>query len=70
MNRTLLAAPVLAIGLALFVSGCVVRAQPAPVAVNAEVDYGTVYPTVPPPAPMVEYRPPPPGYGYYWDHGE
>src|SRR6266700_3857277 len=73
MKRTLLAAPVallptLAIGLAL-VSGCVVRAQPAPVAVNAEVDYGTAYPSVPPPAPMVEYRPPPPGYGYYWVAG-
>jgi len=69
MNRTLctlwLATPVLAI----LASGCVVRARPAPVVVGAEVDYGTVYPTVPPPAPLAEYRPAPPGYGYYWVDG-
>ena len=72
MNRTLwLAAPLFAlIGFfSLIATGCVVRANPAPVAVNTEVDYGTAYPTVPPPAPMAEYRPAPPGYGYYWVDG-
>src|SRR5664279_2226516 len=69
MHRTLwLAGSVLGLTL-LALSGCVVRAQPAPVAVGGEVDYGTVYPNVPPPAPLNEYRPPPPGYGYYWVDG-
>jgi len=64
--------------------GCVVRARPAvvvapdpgppppppPEAPPPEIiDYGPTYPTVPPPAPIAEYRPPPPGYGYYWVDG-
>src|SRR5215831_8042239 len=54
-------------------SGCVVRATPAPVAVSGEAyaggDYATAYPTVPPPQPIVEYRPQPPGWGYAWVDG-
>jgi len=64
-----LAIPALA-GLA---SGCVVRTAPPPVGVQATVsttdDYATVYPTVPPPSPIYEYRPPPPGWGYVWIDG-
>jgi len=60
--------------LALGGAGCVVRAQPTPVVVTPEPeapppDYGPTYPTVPPPAPIVEYQPPPPGYGYIWVEG-
>src|SRR3569623_346618 len=60
--------------LALGGAGCVVRAQPTPVVVTPEPeapppDYGPTYPTVPPPAPIVEYQPPPPGYGYIWVDG-
>ena len=62
----------LAIGLAvLTLAGCMVRAQPV-VGVSATVtsdEYGTVYPAVPPPAPIAEYRSPPPGYGYLWVDG-
>ena len=62
----------LAAGLvAVAAAGCVVRARPV-VGVSATVgadDYGTAYATVPPPAPVVEYRPPPPGYGYLWVDG-
>ena len=32
-------------------------------------DYATVYPTAPPPTPIAEYRPTPPGYGYMWVDG-
>src|SRR5688500_19284165 len=68
MNRQLWLASLL---VALTASGCVVRARPA-VGVSATVEsggYGTVYANVPPPAPIVEYRPPPPGYGYLWVDG-
>ena len=55
---------------ALLVGGCTVRARPATVHVSGEVStYGTVYPTVPPPAPIAEYRSPPPGWGYIWVDG-
>src|SRR4029079_7078023 len=58
-----------------FASGCVVRAAPAPVAVSGGVyvdgssDYATVYPTSFAPAPVPEFRPAPPGYGYTWVDG-
>src|SRR3569623_597238 len=61
--------------LALGGAGCVVRAPPAPVVVAPDEgpppppDYGPAYPTVPPPAPIVEIRPPPPSYGYFWTDG-
>ena len=54
-------------------SGCYVRPEPVVVGttVSTSPDYGTAYayPTVPPPAPIVEYRPPPPAYGYTWVDG-
>jgi hypothetical protein len=73
MNRlSRLVVPVAVAALSV-ASGCVVR--PEPVVVGASVstspDYGTAYayPTVPPPSPIAEYRPPPPGYGYTWVDG-
>jgi hypothetical protein len=55
---------------ALGAAGCVVRARPVVgVSATVEGDYGTAYATVPPPSPLVEYRPPPPGYGYLWVDG-
>src|SRR6185312_7999307 len=67
MNRHLWLASLL---IGLTARSCVVRARPA-VGVSATytADYGTVYPTVPPPTPIVEYRPAPPGYGYLWVDG-
>ena len=68
MNRHLW----LASGLvALTLTGCMVRAQPV-VGVSATVtpvEYEPVYPAAPPPAPIAEYRTPPPGYGYVWVDG-
>lgn len=59
--------------LAGLVTGCTVRTGPPPVGVQATVSttdyYATAYPTVPPPAPIYEYRPPPPGWGYVWIDG-
>src|SRR4051812_37914681 len=62
----------LALGLGL-ASGCVVRSGPPAVGVQATVsssdNYATAYPTVPPPSPIYEYRPSPPGWGYVWVDG-
>ncbi|HVR03192.1 MAG TPA: hypothetical protein VMT47_13735, partial [Polyangia bacterium] len=43
-------------------------APPPAAAPAVELD-ATVYPTVAPPPPVAEYRPPAPGYGYLWVDG-
>ncbi|MBC8134040.1 MAG: YXWGXW repeat-containing protein [Deltaproteobacteria bacterium] len=61
--------------LAAIYPGCVIRerARPAVPGAYGEThntgDYGTVYPSAPPPQPVSEFRPSPPGYGYIWIDG-
>jgi hypothetical protein len=61
----------LLVGSSAALSGCVVRAQPQPVYQSDPYagDYSTAYPQSAPPAPVAEYRPAPPDYGYMWIDG-
>jgi hypothetical protein len=65
-----------ALGLVMLASSCTVAVAPGPGPVGPPppepavvVSEGTVYPTVPPPDPIPEYRPVAPGYNYAWVNG-
>ncbi len=60
----------LSFAIALLTSGCYVAAQ-GPAAAEPEAGAGdaTVYPSSPPPDPIPEAQPPPPGDGYAWIGG-
>ncbi len=70
MNRSLWSASGLSLGIALVVSGCYVRAGgPPPSGPPPAGTDATLYPSAPPPDPIPEDQPPPPGYGYNWIGG-
>src|SRR5262245_40681069 len=50
-------------------AGCVARTAYVETAPVYDVEYGTVYVSSPPPAPIAEYRAPWPGPGYDWISG-
>src|SRR5947208_3464251 len=65
--------PSLLVGLSALASGCVIRAQPQPVAASGTVyvdaQAATAYPTAPMPEPVYEVRPAPPAWNYMWVDG-